>query len=349
MTYCVGWKYENSVYLLADTAVTKSDEPATPRSSFGQMQDKVRGQYVEEALLKLVPISPGIAVAFAGDVQLAGEIIEFLQNKFPFAETFEKLFDFLKTELGPLPPNRPVQLLLATSAKNGHADLLYWDSIRGLNQNNFDFCQIGSLAPTSHADNTTRALNILAQGHIAADLFLPAISAIVQSYGVHDNIIDKNAGGIIFGLRSCGGIISWQEDTNYILYSPSSSSQLGYISAFVCDNVLVVHSALTNDTRMLSHSVSTLSFTDWWERWGAHIQSRRISDRCQYWVFISTAQRMITLVRRQDFKHQGKYFRLKYLDNGKYIKLRIEFLAQLMQLLDDGDGSRPFQFNFLAD
>jgi len=321
-----------------------------PTSSFGQVHDKVRGQYVEEALLKLVPIAPGIAVAFAGDVELAGEIIEYLQEKLPFAETFEDLFDFLNIELGPFPSNRPVQLLFAASSKDNKTDLLFWDSIQGIAKQNFDFCQIGSLAFTSHANNTTFALNVLAKGHIPVEDFLPAMSAMVQSYGVHNNIIDKNAGGIIFGLRSHDGIISWQEDTNYILYNPSFS-QLNFVSAFVRDNVLVVSSSFVRLTKIFSHPVSTLSFERWRENWEADIRVQQRSDRYRYWVFIETANRLITLIRREKFEIQSKYVNLDYLGDGQFdLGLSPELkMKLLLPLADRGDGSRPFRFNFLPD
>src|SRR5262249_33497274 len=62
MRYCAGWKYADSVFLLGDTAATKRSPPTTPRSSFGELHPQVRGEHVEESLLKLVPIASGAAV-----------------------------------------------------------------------------------------------------------------------------------------------------------------------------------------------------------------------------------------------------------------------------------------------
>lgn len=346
MTYCVGWKYKNSVYLLADTAVTHSNQPETRRSSFGQIHDKVRGECVEEALLKIVPIAPGVAVTFSGDVQLAGEIIEFLQNKLLFAETYENLFKFLDTELGPFPRNRPVQLLFAASTKNGDTDLLCWDSIRGLEQNNVDFYQIGSFSNSHHAGTTFSVKDKLPNAQISEDHFLPVLGAVIQSYGIYDNIINKNTGGVICGLRSHNGAIEWQEDTNYILYNPSLS-EIEYISAFIRDNVLVVISFKDNGTRILSNSISTPVFRDWLKKWESHIHTRKTSDQYRYWTFISKPEKLITIIRRESFEREGTYFKIKYIGNGKFdLKLNPELDARLRQkIASPGDGDLKIFFD----
>jgi hypothetical protein len=95
MTYCAGWKYAGSVFLLGDTFITRPSQPNTLRSSFGELHDEIRGEHVEEALLKLVPIAPGKAVAFAGNVELAHEIISFLKNHYDDATPLESLFSSL--------------------------------------------------------------------------------------------------------------------------------------------------------------------------------------------------------------------------------------------------------------
>src|SRR5262245_11587115 len=45
MTYCAGWKYADSVFLLGDAAATKRSPPNTPRSSFGELHAQVRDEH----------------------------------------------------------------------------------------------------------------------------------------------------------------------------------------------------------------------------------------------------------------------------------------------------------------
>ena len=91
MTYCAGWKYRDAVFLLADSAVTKSAKPINSHSSFGQLHREVRGEHVEEGLLKLVPLGPGTVAAFAGDVGLATSCLEFLRDALPTATSARDL------------------------------------------------------------------------------------------------------------------------------------------------------------------------------------------------------------------------------------------------------------------
>src|SRR5262249_6698333 len=123
MTYCAGWKYEDSVFLIADTVATKPSRPSTSHSSFGELHAEVRGEHVEESLLKLVPISPGTTVAFAGDVRLAREVIEFLKDNYKDTIPIERLFSSVTTSLGPFEPTRAVEVLLASSKSPGDSCL----------------------------------------------------------------------------------------------------------------------------------------------------------------------------------------------------------------------------------
>ncbi|WP_335086210.1 hypothetical protein [Nostoc sp.] len=346
MTYCVGWKYGGAVYLLGDTAATKPLPSSTDQSSFGQLHDKVRGEYVEESLLKVVPIAPDTAIAFAGEVQLATAIIEFLKENFCSTETFTHLFKKVNASLGPFDPKRPVALLLAYAPSNVEPQLIHWDSTHGLDSRQSDYYEIGSLT-SYHAALTPQVLSILANGQLAPDRILPMLIAVVQSYGIHNNLIEQNVGGIIFGLRVYKGEITWQEDTNFVLYDPTFAS-LAYISAFVRNDVLVVNSSLTNDIRAFAHSVSTPSIQAWQKSWNPFVVSHINSDKYRYWVFLCTGARVITVLRRDRFDSENKYFSLQYSGDGNFsFGLSPELKALLVeQLRDLGDGSLPFRLNF---
>lgn len=349
MTYCFAWKYGDNVYLLGDTAMTKSSLPKFEKSSFDQLHDKVRGEYVEESLLKIVPIAPDTAIAFAGDVQLATAIIEFLKENLCSAETFADLFRKVNASLGPFDPKQTVELLLAYAPSNGEPQLIHWDSRHGLDTNQSDYYTIGSLT-SYHAALTPLVLSTLVDNKLASDRVLPTMTAIVQSYGIHNNLIEQNVGGIIFGLRVCNGEIIWQEDTNFVLYNPTAENLAGlnYISAFIRNDVLVVNSSFTNDVRVFAHSVSTSSIQAWQESWYSFIVNHIKSDRYQYWVFLSVAKRVITILRRDNFDIANKYFSLEHLGNENFsFGLSPELMALLMEpFISCDDDILPFRINF---
>jgi hypothetical protein len=218
-----------------------------------------------------------------------------------------------------------------------------------LNPRNSDYYQIGSLT-SYHAALTPQVLSVLAAGKVPTERLLPIISAVVQSYGIHDNLIDRNVGGIIFGLRVQAGGLFWQDDTNYVLYDPPFAN-VAYVSAFVRDNVLVVSSSLTNDVRALAHSTSTPSFQVWLSSWETYIKTHLNSDQYRYWVFLSTLGKVITILRREDLNRKSRYFSLDATGDGKFIiGISPELMSILVKpLVDRGDGSLPFRLNFRND
>jgi hypothetical protein len=347
MTYCAGWKYADSVFLLGDAAATKRSPPNTPRSSFGELHAQVRDEHVEESLLKLVPIASGAAVAFAGDVQLASELIAFLKNNYEDTP-LDMLFSSLTASLGPFDSKRPVEVILACS-RGAEANLVHWDTVRGLRVQTSDYCQIGSLT-SYHSALTPQVLSILAAGKVPPERLLPMLAAVVQSYGVHDNLIDMNVGGVIFGLRVHAGGLTWQDDTNYVLYDPSFANT-AYVSVFVRDDVLVVGSSLTDDVRVLAHSVSMPCSQFWLDSWKTYINTHLNSDQYRYWVFLNTLGKVITVLRRDAFERESRYVRLNATKDGKFtIGMSPELLPILVRpLVDRLDGSLPFRLNFLND
>lgn len=350
MTYCAGWKYSNSVYLFADTAATKNSPPTTTHSSFGELHDQVRGEHVEESLLKIVALSDGVAVAFAGDVQLATSIIEFLsENLDADVSDLRPLLSSVTTSLGPFSRDRYVGLLLAASDSRGGTQLLYWNTASGLDTSESDYYQIGSLT-SHHSALTPQVLSLLARGNLAPDRILSVLTAVVQSYGVHDNLIEQNIGGLIFGLRTYAGQTIWQEDTNYVLYDPQVTSPI-WVSAFVRDNVVVVNSSQTNDIRCLANSVSTKSVQAWVDKWQCCIKSHLETDRYRYWVFISMLGKVITVLRRDNLDEKSRYVSLKKTGDGKFdMGISGELMSLLRQPLNDRqDGSLPFRLNFRND
>jgi len=349
MTFCAGWKYKDTVFLLADTAATKPVKPAMKHSSFGELHAEVRGEYVEESLLKLVPIGTGAVAAYAGDVQLATHYLDFLRDNRPSAKSNSELLKSLTLSMGPFAPDRAVALILASSAADGAYELLRWSTTDGLDQSGSDYYQIGSLT-SYHAALTPALLSQLVAGNLDSERMLAVITAVVQSYGVHDNLIDMNVGGLIFGLQTSHGAVAWQQDTNYVIYD-ATLSMPAFVTAIARDNALIVSSSLSDDTRVLGHATSMPRKDLWDDAWLLKAKEQLDSGRSRYWVFISTSGKAITLINRHDLDKESRYVKLSNLGNGKFdLALSQELMTLLLQPLQDrGDGSLPFRLNVRND
>jgi hypothetical protein len=349
MTYCVGWKYRDAVFLLADTAVTKNAHPSITHSSFGQLHAEVRGEHVEEGLLKLVPLNSGTVAAFAGDVGLATSCLEFIHAQMTATTRPRYLFSALTVSLGPFPEDRPVDILLAFSDDAGHCELVHWNSLQGLDPTESDYYQIGSLT-SYHAALTPALLSQFVSRNMDTERMLSVVSAIVQSYGIHHDLISMNVGGLVFGVQSRLGSVTWQADTNYFLYSPDFSFR-AIITAIARDNTLVVSSSITDGTLVLGHLISMPREGLWTQDWLEKTKSEIDSGTTPLWVFISTAGRVITLIVRSDVYKDSRYVKFKNLGDGKFdIGLSPELMALLQRPLQDrNDGSLPFCLNVRND
>lgn len=349
MTYCAGWKYKDSVFLLADTAATKSVIPNTKYSSFGELHAEVRGEHVEESLLKLVPIGSDTVVAFAGDVRLASHCLDFLRDNRLTAKSNSELLKLLTLSMGPFEPHRAAALILASSSADGSCELLRWSTTDGVDLGGSHYYDIGSLT-SYHAALTPAVLSMLVSGKLDSARMLPIATAIVQSYGIHDNIIDLNVGGLIFGVQTSLGEITWQQDTSYVIYDAALHNP-ALVTAIARDNTLIVSSSLTDDTRVFGHSASMRRKDLWNEQWLVKVRGQLDSGRSRYWVFISTSGKVITLIIRDDLDKESRYVNLSNLGDGKFdLALSQDLMNMLLQPLEDrGDGSLPFRLNVRSD
>ncbi len=262
------------------------------------------------------------------------------------AETsLRALCNALTVSLGSFPEDRPVDILIAFTDEEGRCELVHWNSSQGLDPTESDWYQIGSLT-SYHADLTPALLSLFVSGSLDTERMLPVASAVVQSYGIHHDLISMNVGGIVFGAQSRLGAVTWQADTNYFLYSPDFSFR-GIITAIARDNTLVVCSSLTDDTRVLGHSISMLRQDLWTQDWVEKSKREIDSGLSPLWVFISTAGRVITIIFRSDVYKDSRYIKFQNLGGGKFdIGLSSDLLALLHQPLQDrNDGSLPFRLN----
>lgn len=349
MTYRAGWKYQDAVYLLADTAITKSTKPTTTHTSFGQLQDEVRSEYVEEGLLKLVPLNFGAAAAFAGDVDLGTSCLEFLRDRMTAKTSPRDLLRGLIVSLGPFPAERPVEILLAFTDEARRSDLIHWHSLRGLDSTESDYYQIGSLT-SYHAAFTPELISLFVSGNLDTEKMLSVVSAIVQSYGIHDDLIRMNVGGLVFGVMSRLGTVTWQPDTNFVLYSLDLSFR-AVITAIARENMLALSSSITDDTRIIANSISMPHADVLTEDWLQKAKKEVDSGTTPLWVFTSTVGRVITLIFRADINKQSRYVQFTNLGGGNF---DLGMSPDLMELLhrpleDRNDGSLPFRLNVRND
>lgn len=344
MTFCVGWKYKDSVFLVADSAITKFTPPSLPQSSFGETHPFTDEYSVEEGLLKIIPISNNFVVAYSGDVLMSTEIINFIKGNLKFYDNPELLFNSVARSLGPFEINRSVSLIIGTTI-GGTLDLLKWETedpynlVKGNN-----YLHVGSIRPF-HGLMTHAILSLLAKGKLPIERMLPISTAIIQSYGIHNNMMSQYIGGMIYGLYiSSNNVICWQEDTRYILYDPTFND-VGFVTCLCREDAVSIRSTISNYTMVLLHSSNKLKPDEWNDKWKNELIKDYQSGAAKYWSFISKKYRNITVVKLPIKSNESKLFKMTHLGEGKYdFSINPKFIEFLISpVLEKDDMAIPFR------
>jgi hypothetical protein len=306
MTYSAGWRYRNSAYLISDAALTGVPAMKT-HSSFGESHEVGGVNRVEEATLKLAQIGDDAAANYSGNVQLAAEIITSLREMYDEQVSSEALFAAITRTYGPFAAERAVAILLARAPANQKPGIVRWDTNTLQVTDASEFVELGSLPAGTVTRQSARAL--LNRATLAGNdeaILLPQITSVVQSSGVHRNLIEYGVGGTIWGLRVCAGRVHWQPSTAYIVGDRRSIKPY-IILAFMHHDVLVVQSMYTKSNKFfpfpfggrirddqVAKAIEDLSLPVDWNKW-----------RCL--VHLPTAHRTVVLICRESMDLPSKY------------------------------------------
>lgn len=211
MTYVIGWKSETSVFISGDMAITTSGEnvPELSRqlSSFQEKHFKSGDKKIEESLQKVLNLDGNIIFGFAGDVKLSSDFANNLSLRI-FQEKINKPEDFVKLIERSLEDcisekNRvKVQFVFGVMINDDPTLFSY---------NAFNNCQIfyhkesvqiGSLTNSHLYPHISAGIaSLFIQGKLPDARMLACVNSLVQSYGVHDNLIENfGVGGAILGV-----------------------------------------------------------------------------------------------------------------------------------------------------
>jgi hypothetical protein len=329
MTYSAGWRYRNSVYLISDAALT-GVPPMKAHSSFGESHEIGGVNRVEEATLKLAQIGEDAAVNYSGNVQLAAEIITSLRERYDRQESSEAMFAAVARSYGPFAADRAVAILLARAAVNQEPRITCWNTISLQVTDASEYVELGSLPDSSLTRQSARTLLSKAiQAGSDEAILLPQITSVVQSSGVHRNLIEYGVGGTIWGLQVCAGQVHWQPSTAYIV-GDRRSGKPHLILAFMHQDILVVQSMYSKSNKFfafpfggrinedqVAKAIEDLSLPIDWNRW-----------RCL--VYLPTAHRTVVLMSRESMEMPSRFVTFeKVTGKGIGINLRDKEIARV--------------------
>jgi hypothetical protein len=334
LTFCAGWKYKGSVLLLSDAGPPEADP---------------RGSCAASPRLRLVELAAGVAVAFSGDAEQTCEIVAFLRDHCAQADSARQLLEMLTSRAGPFDAERPVALLLASSSKHGDAELLRWTTEEGLDASASDHHQLGSHT-AHHAALTPELREGLLAADVAPQRLLPIVMAIVQAQGINDLAQGLSAHELIFGLRTEGGTVTWQDDTHVVVYDQDFAS-CAHASAQARDSTIAAHSSRGHEVSVFVPAATTPAEQLRAQDWQRSFRIERDARRFGCWVFVRASERLVTLVLRSEVARQSRLVRVAGVNHGK---MDLSFSPELMALLlqpprDRSHGAMPLQLSVRED
>lgn len=267
MTYCIGVKSAEVVYLAADSAVTSSDEPRIERTSFGEKHSMYRGpstgRYVQEGKLKLYSMDR-VAITFSGDVDVGEFVVRQLQSAiaagndlfaaFNEATSSRAVAEKAKFVLAFLRNGMPT---LAESTPEGAT----------IHENDGTLIQFGSIN-SAYQDLTRKLVDSIRERSTSPPRFIAQLLAILQSYGTHDYLIEQGVGGGFCGLYLDHHGVHWQPDMFYSIIHPQLET-VGYVGSLVREEVWCLFTTLISECPIFAHRRDNES---------AEIARQRVSD-----------------------------------------------------------------------
>lgn len=347
MTYCLGWKTKNNVFIAADSAVTitSTSAPSTPLSSFGEVSYSDKTTHVYEGLLKICVVDR-LIVAFSGCVPTAINVIKTFEQ---FIKVNPNILEGLRRAVlssGPYTKENDIALILGYYDKDGPILISYnHDGKRSINDH--DQCiQVGSIGSVYRVSSEI-VIKTFLQGNLGDEHMLAAVTAVLQSYGIFDQMMRMNVGGVFFGASVNASGVSWQMDTSYFLYPPNLSIS-HFISVYSIDNAIGIASSFVSP-RVFMNTINAADVTEWQDKWMSVLKEKLNSGKSVFYTFLSMKDRLITVIKKTD-NSTDRYFKMQadHLDGKE--KYTFSFSAELVEILN---YARPagdeFRFNWRND
>jgi len=253
MTFCIGWKDRNFGYIVSDSAVTGTG--AAPRevlSSFGEVQRRGdSGVSVEQAALKI--FVAGGPMTFAGNVRVGQQIVRSTRGAVVSGVKPLVALQGAVQSVMPLPLADSVSLIAAYH-DGSHPLLVKTDTVSGQLQNAGAVCHAGSLGE-EHVRITKDAIEAMVDSDAVDPIaMLASVLAMVQSYGIHFNLVDQGVGGRFSGALTGPDAAMWQPDILYLFYnSVVPERPFRCVSSTIRGGVHIVESTITNDKRCFTN------------------------------------------------------------------------------------------------
>ncbi|SDI41649.1 hypothetical protein SAMN04487975_11680 [Planococcus glaciei] len=245
MTYCVAWKSNNEIYVLADSLTSSESESEfnyeSPFSSMGEVYGQYDTNYIGETDTKIYYIE-NIVVAFSGVINVFSQVKETIEL-LGKTTCIELIVNSLKEIVG------DSDLIIAI--KNEEDNRLYHLNKLGFKEVN-DFIAIGSGSDITELNNLMREffLNEM-DPEYEPQKKVSAATAYIQMLSLKNNYLNVGVGGTFCGV-CIHEKIEWNDDFLYFLYDEKFEVKK-LINVIIRKNTIITGSDFTGLTKAFKY------------------------------------------------------------------------------------------------
>jgi hypothetical protein len=362
MSYVIGYKTRKSVFLAADSAITV-DEPLDHyrptlsqrgSTSFGELNISTPNVSVYEGILKIINLGSA-AIAMCGDVSLCRSVIGKLKEALSQINDPRKALRIAISDNGPLSdgPAREIGLLMAFPQSPTPVLLSYnADGYKRIIEIDDNFLvQMGSLED-KFKSITPQMISELKMFHAEPHRYLVGCLAFLQSYGIHNYVLEHGVGGTFCGLLTGEDEIEWQKDILFCLHN-GRDPNIHMVSSIIRDHVHVVRSNITNSCRYFGDSINEGLSSSWRVKWWDQAFEYIKGGQFDFIVLLNTQYKIITVVEMLK-QRKSQYLRIRPSpplgpDESFRLDLALSPLltkAMVEPIENRHDGSFPVKFNW---
>jgi len=321
MTYIVGCKYKNSITLVGDTVLTYEGRnmniiDVKQSSTFLERQIQEPNKVVQEAGIKIFKINKQCIAGFAGLSKIAEDFfinLRRLLNKDKNSSFERERFTSILQELvNDIDDDKKLEVAFIFGFINSQKEAVlmsYNNDGTGNFKEHNDIVQIGSLTEVEMYSNLTDIFTkVMTNYGLEGSLIQCVISSFVQSYGIHDNILEKyGVGGTLLNMRLTTEKVEYQENTIFILYE---SIKNNYLINLVYYEGMYLLADPKGDISCLANTFNTFDKTIL----NIKDKSKDLIKNAAYTkvVVLSVINRNIVLIDRNRFKDKREYFDFKF-------------------------------------
>ncbi|WP_226530353.1 hypothetical protein [Metabacillus niabensis] len=245
MTYCFAWKFDDEIYIVADSLTSAKSETAFEReatlSSVGELYGEYNSYFIAETDTK-IDVKNNIVVAYAGkNVRIFEDVKNYLDLMIDHL-TLEQIISYL--------PEILVESELILGVKNENNKLYHL--------NNYGFKEIDRYIAIGSGSKIPDLNNLMQDFAVTYPdpsyeprKKLTAATVYLQMLSIKNNFLDYGVGGAFCGV-CIHKEIEWNDDLLYFFYDEKFENKK-LINVIIRKNSIITGSDFTGLTKLFKH------------------------------------------------------------------------------------------------